>query len=700
MPTSALSRMARLLAHRGPDDARVRVIDRCGFAFTRLTLLDPELGAQPFVDDSGRVMIMANGEIYNYRDLRAAMPTTRFRSDSDCEVLLPLYLRDGLDLLSRVRGMFSVVIYDDRTRELHLARDRFGIKPLFYTVQGDVVAFGSEVKALAAAPGVRVRFDWGSALRSDSVTGAVAMHERAPERWFTDVHQVAPGTSVTINLSDQSVRVRPFDNSRLIDLPTEEAYVAAYRDLLAASVAECLHTEAEVGLFLSGGIDSAAVAALAAPHRELTTYTVVSESTVATGDVQAAARLAADLGLAHHPVMTVRGDIPTPQSWLAHLWHLESPVCGAEQIMKQRLHQFARRRDPRLKAMLLGQASDEFNGGYLTSITPGGTWADFAEVLQGFAGATLGRLHPDLSAHCGSDGVLRRDGVLDRLDLTRAGDAYPRFVDWKSHDVHQYNCWHEDRMAAANGVEGRVPFLHDDLVDLCLSVPPHLRPALFTDKAILRRAMRGIVPDWMLDRPKGPFYHGAHGVHAHQLVADMLLQDDAALVDLACAGDGGDVLDRDRVLARIRGGSWRADGSTMEILLIHVNLGLLHHLCEADLTAARAIDPLAEDVVVLATADRLAGIEGRIAAQVAVKPLPPRLSPAARLLQDACVPESLVIAVAGEVVIDLDDASDETTGAVRALFTSGWSPDLSFSTDERDLLLSTGVLVQESRYAA
>lgn len=579
-----LENMARLLAHRGPDGKRVYADDAVGLAFTRLSIVDPVGGDQPLSNDDGSTIVIANGEIYNHRELEASLPAgTRMKTGSDCEVLVHLYDRDGLGFLDDVRGIYAIVLWDRRRRRLVFARDRFGIKPLYYSRNAERVVFGSEIKALFADPATPRELDWEQCLRDQLVTIAPVFEDSDPVSWFKGIEVVPAGTIRTIDVADGTT-----SDHRYWTLPSaagnETAMAPAeiierYRDLLAASVRESGMSDAEIGLFLSGGIDSAAVAAFSGDLDQLHTFTALNGATFANGDGEFAHRVATMLGRPNHQVAFDVERVPSVDEWKRLLWLLETPLCGPEQFYKYELHRFARATQPNLKVMLLGQASDEFNGGYSWELAGGQGWDEAMASID-----TLSRRRalfdaPRLAPWWDSGLPLLKDSVLQG-DASSATEPYQEYLRWKFRDIQQYNCWHEDRTAAGNGVEARVPFLDHRLVELTCSIPRSLRPELLWDKRILREALRGVLPDYLVDRPKVAFFYGDGVRHVYRTFTRMLTQEGGALIEEAVAGSvAAQVIDADAVrftLARLA----QAPGSTfgVERLLQLVNLGLMERM--------------------------------------------------------------------------------------------------------------------------
>lgn len=583
-----LRRMARVVAHRGPDDETYFRSGPLGLGFVRLSLVDPEGGAQPLATDDGALVLIANGEIYNHRELAATLPEgTRLRTRSDCEILLHLYRRDGLRFLDQVRGMFSLVLWDRDQGRLVFARDRFGIKPLFYHLDRERIVFASEIKALFQDPACPRELDWDAALRDQMLSMAPVTEDGPAHSWFKGIELVPAASIVTVDLKNGSTsthRYWEFPSYTGDSAASENQLVADYGRVLAQSVEECQMADVEIGLFLSGGIDSAAVAALAGVKPR--TFTSLSGSTLANGDAESAHRVAGALGLANHQVLMDTAHIPSVEEWKRHLWLLETPLAGPETFYKYEMYRYVGAHAPQIKAMLLGGGADEFNGGYSKTIAGGGEWPDFVRNVESLGIARDRALRPDLGAWWDTAG---RSPVSARYLREAAGgpasDPYAALFRWKYRDVQLYNCWHEDRTAAGNGIEARVPFLDHRLVELVAAVPEELRASLVWDKQILRRAMVGILPPEMVNRPKGAFFYGDGEHHTYRTFVRMLAQDGDRLLQEALDSDAArHHLDADAVRAQLRRLEVDPSAGHVELLLRVVNLGLLERMT-ADLPA-------------------------------------------------------------------------------------------------------------------
>ncbi|MEU7058735.1 asparagine synthase (glutamine-hydrolyzing), partial [Streptomyces sp. NPDC046197] len=577
-----LRRMTGVIAHRGPDGEAYHRSGPVGLGFVRLSLVDPVGGGQPLSTEDDELVLIANGEIYNHRELAAGLPRgTRLRTGSDCEVLLHLYRRDGMAFLDSVRGMFSLVLWDRRRGRLVFARDRFGIKPLFYHRDNERIVFSSEIKALFQDAACPRRIDWAGALSDQMMTGAMVFDDGPPRTWYEEIELVPAGCVVTFDLNTGDTRTHrywefpEFDGSRT---GSEDELVRRYGETLANSVEECGMADVEIGLFLSGGIDSAAVAALS--DLKPRTFTALNGSTLENSDAEYGHRIAGWLGLTNHQVLFDTSSTPGVDEWKQFLWQLETPLAGPESYYKYELYRYVGAHAPEIKAMLLGGGADEFNGGYTVSFAGGGEWPDFVANVNRMGIRGDQHRKPDLGAWWEqSDLPLVRASVLREAAGGTARDPYEMLHRWKYRDVQQYNCWHEDRTAAGNGIEARVPFLDHRLVELIAAVPEQLRPRLVWDKQILRRAMAGILPEEAISRPKIPFFYGEGVRHTYRTFTRMLAQDGDRLLDEALSGPGArEHLDADNVRATLRRLEQDPTAGHVEFLLHVVNLGLLEQL--------------------------------------------------------------------------------------------------------------------------
>ncbi|GLY26201.1 asparagine synthase (glutamine-hydrolyzing) [Micromonospora sp. NBRC 101691] len=575
-----LQAMTTAVAHRGPDEQVVEREGPVGLGFTRLALVAPDAGDQPIHTPDEAVVLIANGEVYNHGALARTLASGAvMRTASDCEVLAHLYQERGLRFLEEVRGMFALVIYDAARNRLVLARDRFGIKPLYFHRNTERIVFASEIKALFLDPATPRGVNWEEALGSPVLQSAPVLTDTQPVTWFTGIDSVPPGTIIEIDLHDGRTRTRRYWEfpGKAPELPdSDDEFVERYRCLLAESVAYCATADAELGLLLSGGIDSAAVAALAVRSTPLHTFTILSPSTVETGDASFSHLVARWLGVPNHQVYVPRDHCPSHEEWLRFLWLMEHPMAGPEAYLKHEMYRYARAVRPSIKGMLLGAASDEFNGGNSVDISGNGDWFDFARNV-----AQMARRGEAITAAGAAvwNELLTAPVVRGACGAQGGGDDYQRFLVAEYRKVHQYNVWHEDRSAAGSGIEARVPFLDHRLVELVTAVPASRRERLLFDKRILRAAVRDLLPKEVVEREKVPFVYGSGVRHTHRMLIRMLTQEGGRLVEEALSGPGAtEYLDGDALRQVVRKIELGVDVETADLVLRLLNLGLLDNL--------------------------------------------------------------------------------------------------------------------------
>ena len=586
-----LRRMGDAIHHRGPDDTQTMLWENVGFVFKRLSIVDLEGGKQPFLTPDGRVSAMVNGEIYNHQEIRRGLePRHALETHSDCEVVPYLYLDRDKELFDPVNGMFAAALLDRSKKRVLLARDRLGIKPLFYCVAGggSVLVFASELKGLFMHPAVPRQFDWTSALARTWSGRDTRPEEMAS--CFHGIERVPAASMLDLDLGSGNFSVAPYwhlPRNRTDDSSKPASYyIERYRELLQQSVRYRLMADVEYGIFLSGGIDSAAIAALAAQEKQCPTFSVFSQSTLA--DAEGSYTTAQHLGLPNHQVFfDDQSVIVKPEDWRRIIWSCEFSIVHAEALFKYYLHQFAKARYPQLKVILLGQGSDEFAGGYMSLITgkegpwTADSWKDVGVALHN---TDITRAADEVRLTGKFDDLIRQ-GVLDRAYICNAAGRDTTREVWDLYtDAFRVNIdahlWHEDRIASAHAIESRVPFLDHELLTFLASIPVHYHAELFSDKQILRRAVADLIPESIATRTKGYFYGGKTQHHAYKLMHTILTANSGELIDQAIAGsdktDGPLVADGLKSLVMSVGNDPKY--SDLPRLMQLVNMGVLADL--------------------------------------------------------------------------------------------------------------------------
>ena len=518
----ALAAMSGALAHRGPDDAGEALLDGCLLAARRLSIIDVEHGHQPIAGCGDHVTVVQNGEIYNHAELRARLEARghAFRTRCDTEVIAHAYEEWGDGFVERLRGMFALALWDRRTRRLLLARDRFGIKPLFYSAAGGRLAFASELTALAHAPGFSRELD------PDAIEAFLAFNSiPAPLSAYRAARKLPPGHLLAWRdgQAELSRYARP--------APAEQrsapaaALAAEARERLRDSVRAHLVSDVPVGVLLSGGIDSSALTALAAeltPGRVATFSIGFEERTF--DELERARLVARRYGTDHHELV-VRPDAAELLPRIAAAY--DEPSGDSSALPTYLVCGLAA---GHVKVVLSGEGGDELFGGYETYVAD--RLAPVAGPLAGAARPVVERLPsasgrvpldyklkrfaraahmPALERHLGFKEIFSPDARrelragaagADPLDVYRAryaetAGAAP-LARLQDADLGIYLVddllVKTDRMSMAHSIEARVPFLDPAVAELALALPSRHKVLGPSTKRLLRRAVAPLVP--------------------------------------------------------------------------------------------------------------------------------------------------------------------------------------------------------------
>ncbi|MGW5134758.1 asparagine synthase (glutamine-hydrolyzing) [Streptomyces sp. NPDC004135] len=524
-----LDAMGAAIRHRGPDSTGFHVDERVAFAFTRLAINDLEAGDQPMYDESRQIVAMTTGEIYNYRELRDLLVSRghTLRTRCDTEVIPHLYEEFGRDFVSRLDGQFAVVLYDHREQLFIGARDHFGVTPLFYAHQGGELVFGSEIKAMLEHPAVPRRVDLVGLDQVFTLPGLVS-----PRTMFEGVRSVPPGTAVEFRPGDRPKVWTYWDlayprTDADVERHDEAYYVRRVEDLLVRSVEKRLQSDVEVGLYLSGGLDSSLVGAIMRhlmPDADIRSFAAAfPERELSESDYQ---RLMSGVLDTRHTERFVHGE-EIASRLRAVVRHTECPLKESFNSAAHALSEAVHRAG--VKVVLTGQGADELFGGYIgyrfdqvrrTQAAGGVTdlrearmreslWGDenfFYERNDAGFGATKARLY--------SAPVRERQGeidclghpLVDRERLTGLHDLHRRsYLDLKLRLADHLLGDHGDRMVFAHSVESRHPFLDRELVEFLATVPPELKLKGLEEKYLLKQVAREWIPRRIVDREKFGF---------------------------------------------------------------------------------------------------------------------------------------------------------------------------------------------------
>jgi asparagine synthase (glutamine-hydrolysing) len=549
--------MTERVAHRGPDDSGVGMWPDepvpVSLGHRRLSIIDlSAAGHQPMANEDGSVWTVFNGEIYNFPALRTELVAAGhvFRSETDTEVLVHGYEEWGLDLVGRLNGIFAFALWDRRRSQLHLVRDRYGVKPLYYARAGEQVLFASEIKSLLCSPEV------SRELRPEALL-AYLQFRYCPEplSLFQHVAQVPPGHILTLGSGEPVSRA--YYALRFPDRFADgsvKTLAGELRERLTAAVERQMISDVPVGLFLSGGVDSGGLLAMARSHKRdaLKTFTIAfrredQEATGEPGDVEYARELATQFGTDHQEIVLEPRIVDVLPNVI---WHLDNPIADPAAITSYLICQMARERDT--KVLLSGQGGDEVFCGYpwhlgahlaaqyrrapklmragieraLQTLPASrhGPWTgtfrrlrkfgasasmSFDDSLIGFLSYASSDNLRNLLGVSYAESVAARVGERSHRELLNESRGWNEINRMLHLDMGTFlpalNLAYTDKTSMAFGVEVRVPYIDNEIVDFMATIPPALKLHGLTRKYLLKEALRGLVPDRVLSRRKAGF---------------------------------------------------------------------------------------------------------------------------------------------------------------------------------------------------
>jgi asparagine synthase (glutamine-hydrolysing) len=595
-----LALMREVITHRGPDDAGTYWDGMAGLAHRRLSIVDLAAGHQPLSNEDGSVWVVFNGEIYNHAEIRPELEARGhvYRTRCDTETIVHAYEQWGDGCVERFRGMFAFAIWDGPRRRLLLGRDRLGIKPLYWAVRGGRLLFGSEIKAILASRLV------AADANEDAVPELLGTrYVSGTETLFKGIHRLLPGHLLVFQDGVPTTRqwwdIPVGERSPEIEALSDADAVAQFRARLEDAVRTRLMADVPLGMFLSGGLDSSAIAALMAGmiDRPLETFSVAFTER-AFSELDYARQVATAIKANPHEIVIDEHDFFGALPRL--VWHEDEPLAHPSSVP---LYFVSKLASEHVKVVLTGEGSDELLAGYgkypraLANWHAGRFWQLAPEPLRQFVAA---RVVPQLPAgaaryagrsflamartpeamffdNFAAIGLVRQASLLSpRLARLATPDAYAvsrayfdapngrsttldrlLYADLKTYLVELL--MKQDQMSMAASIESRVPFLDHPLVEFAAQLPPRLKLRGLTTKWILREAVKTLLPADILTRRKMgfpvPFARWLRG-RGGDLARDILLDTRArqrgltdpaavaALIDAHAAGsrDGGDAL--------------------------------------------------------------------------------------------------------------------------------------------------------------
>lgn len=483
-----LQKMTDAIVHRGPDGEGHWIEGNVGLGHRRLSIIDlSPAGHQPMISADHRYVLSYNGEIYNYRELRADLQAEGywFRSKTDSEVVLHALAHWGTDALLRFNGMFALALWDRKERQLLLARDRYGIKPLYYARQGQRFAFGSEQKAITAQPEFQRRLDAPALL--EYFTFQNIFTDRT---LLEDIRILPAGHYATLSDGQTELRLRRYWDYRFREpdqLADRQAYLEELDRLFRQAVNRQLVSDVELGAYLSGGMDSGSIAALAAQSSpNLKTFTCGFDLSSASGIELAfdertkAEAMSARFKTEHYEMVLKAGDMERCLPKLA--WHLEEPRVGQSYPN----YYAAQLASKFVKVVLSGSGGDELFGGYPWRYYRAAISQDFEHYIDQYYlywqrlvdNRQLNQMFAPVQSQV--EGVWTRD--IFRDVFATHDNALDRPEDYINHSLYfeAKTFLHglfvvEDKLSMAHSLENRVPFMDNDLVDFAMQCPVQLK---------------------------------------------------------------------------------------------------------------------------------------------------------------------------------------------------------------------------------
>ncbi len=542
-----LEAMRDVIRHRGPDDEGLFIDRNVGLGHRRLSIVDVAAGHQPMTNEDDTLHIIYNGEIYNHADFREWLEARGhvYKTHCDTETILHLYEEHGVDCVQHLRGMFAFAIWDQRKQELFIARDRLGVKPLYYFHADDgSLYFGSEIKTLFAAGALKPELNYAA------LPDYLANHAPSGETTlFEGVKRLLPGH--TLVWRDGKIAINRYWDVSFVKAKDEgysdSDYIEQWSELFRTSVRLRLMADVPLGMFLSGGIDSSAIAAVMSGmvDEPIKTFSVAFREREAN-ELEYARLVAEKYKTDHHEIVV------TPEDFFGALpkliWHEDEPLAHPSSVALYFVSHLAAQN---VKVVLTGEGSDELLAGYarykktVFNLSFGAryqslTTARIRRTIQsGIAGMAPGSkvrqklsrtflaLNPDIetiyfdnfavfprSMHAAlltgeaSERVAHNDPYAEVRNLLERTDAKSLLDRLLYADIKTY--LHEllmkqDQMSMATSLESRVPFLDHKLVEFTASLPERLKLRGWTTKYILRQSMKGVLPEAILTRSKMGF---------------------------------------------------------------------------------------------------------------------------------------------------------------------------------------------------
>ncbi len=519
--------MNKITSHRGPNQSQIWIGKKVSFGHNRLSIIDlSKTGNQPMHSKDGNLVIIYNGELYNFQDLKKELPDYNFIGSSDTEVILAAFQKWGHDCIKKFNGMFAFAIWDKKNQELFLARDQIGIKPLYYFWDNKQLIFSSEIKAI-------LTHDIPRHLDTDALNHYLRLlFVPEPRTMFADIKKLPPRSYATLKKGKFEIKKYWEPSRGEYTKKSKAELVKETKEQVENAVERQLVSDKPLGVYLSGGIDSSVVLhSMAKKHSKIDTFSVGFE--LSDGEEQK--KFNADFHLAkktsefykanHHEVLVSEKDVA--ELLEKAIWHMDEPVSKPTAIAMMKIAQFAKKN---VDVVLGGDGGDEIFGGYeryrLSLLSS--YYQKIPSPIRSIASlnSKLKKLNTPPGIHRYSLFMFQKDKLLERvLSKDFFNQSTYQFFDQQFFQKNPYKTFEEqmmdtdrqswlvddsliltDKMAMSAGLEGRVPLLDKELVEFAAKIPLKYKVTGRGTKVILKEAFRGHIPELLYNQPKRGWY--------------------------------------------------------------------------------------------------------------------------------------------------------------------------------------------------
>jgi len=504
-----LKKMNDVIDYRGPNDSGFYIDDHVGLGNRRLSIIDLKKGKQPIHNEDKNIWITFNGEIYNFNELKDDLAGHKFYTNTDTEAIIHCYEKYGLDFVNKLNGMFAFALWDSKKKVLILARDRLGIKPLYYTISDDKLFFGSEIKTILQNDEIKKEINPQSMFDYLSFR-----YVPGNETMMKNIYRLEPGHMLIcrfvrgkISLEKKMYWTLNFETRK----NTEEFYKEKIKNNLEDSVRLRLVSDVPIGAYLSGGIDSSAVVAFMSKHMDETVETFTVGFGEENDELKYAKMVSERFGTKHRELMVDVNNVPGELKKI--VWHLDEPVADPAAIPTYFMSNLTKKY---VTVLLTGEGADEQFGGYYQR------YSLMSKRFLPFKKMIYKRISSTFTDSAKRSATKRPfpSGTKTKLKFIRAEIPSYRFemCDWLPNDL----LLKVDRMTMAHSLEARVPFLDHRSVEFNMSIPMKFKIKNKDEKYILKRALRGTIPDEIISRKKHSFSVPIHNwVRKEDMIAPL-----------------------------------------------------------------------------------------------------------------------------------------------------------------------------------